>query len=358
MAKIDLICRYLKARQGINENAGVLADYIENQKNIDAVVLDMDKLEASKRILNGFSDMTFCLVNVNNHLILMFPEEERQKYMDIQLELMSGDVIDEYKKFTYSEATAAKDFLQAANVTYQSTIDGDGRIKFLVPRQYAYIMEQAMNTIREEVQTKVGKDYYNAQNVCYMNAINQLSQAINYDGVSFIGKEGGTDGVRIDDKGAVYINTKGTGRFISRNSSRFEHELLKLILNDLNGINSPVKAFYGEFAEEITKGMTKESIKTPALTKNKSLDILRLDSMPDIEHIGKMINDIDNYDEEKRGALRAIIRMRLCRDQKLKDLQEYKQSKQDKTEYLNIHSENVDKFKSFDMQNRREPNER
>lgn len=358
MAKIDLICRYLKARQDINENAGILADYIENQKNIDAVVLDMDKLETSKRILNGFSDMTFCLVNVNNHLILMFPEEERQKYMDIKLELMSGDVIDEYKKFTYSEANAAKDFLQAANVMYRSTIDSDGRIKFLVPRQYAYVMDQAMKTIREEVQTKIGADYYNAQNVCYMNAINQLSQAIDYDGVSFIGKEGGTDGVRIDDKGAVYINTKGTGRFISRNSSKFEHELLKLILNDLNGTNSPVKAFYGEFAEEITKGMTKENIKTHALTKNQALEILGLDDIPDIDHIGKMINDIDDYNEERRGALRTLIRMRLCRDQKLKDLQEYKQNKQDKTEYLKIHSENINKFRNFDIQNRRDINER
>ena len=131
MEKIDLVCRYLKARQSISKNAGVLADYIENKKNVDAVELDMKNLDSSKNILSNLSDMTFYLMEINEHLILIFPEEEREKYMNIQLELMSGDVIDEYRRFTYSEANAAKDFLQAANVTYRSSIDSDGRISGL-----------------------------------------------------------------------------------------------------------------------------------------------------------------------------------------------------------------------------------
>lgn len=360
MEKIDLVCRYLKARQSISKNAGVLADYIENKKNIDAVELDMKNLDSSKNILSNLSDMTFYLMEINEHLILIFPEEEREKYMNIQLELMSGDVIDEYRKFTYSEANAAKDFLQAADVTYRSSIDSDGRIKFMVPRKYSDVMENAIRTIQDEVKTKEGMDYYNVQNICYMNAIHQLSQAVSYDGVSFIGKEGGTDGVRIDNECAIYANTKGTGKIIFRDSPQFEQELQKIVLNELNGTTSPVKAFYGDFAEEITKDITKKSAKEPAMTKKDVLSILALNDIPDIEAIGKMINDIDKYDDEKKRAVRVLVRMSVCRMQKQKDLQKYKQRKPDRDRYLNIHSDNIKKFEHFDVyrQNRRETDER
>ena len=46
MEKIDLVCRYLKARQSISKNAGVLADYIENKKNINDLLIIFESLKS------------------------------------------------------------------------------------------------------------------------------------------------------------------------------------------------------------------------------------------------------------------------------------------------------------------------
>ena len=58
--------------------------------------------------------------------------------------------------------------------------------------------------------------------------------------------------------------------------------------------------------------------------------------------------------------MRVLVRMSVCRMQKQKDLQKYKQRKPDRDRYLSIHSDNIKKFENFDVyrQNRRETDER
>ena len=105
-----LLYRYLKSREDINENAGVLADLLLNKCKIDAVVLDAGAVPFTKPILQS-TELTYCMMNVNGCPILIYPSEERQKYMEVQPLLEFGGEAVAYPGFTYSEFKAAEEIM-------------------------------------------------------------------------------------------------------------------------------------------------------------------------------------------------------------------------------------------------------
>jgi len=68
MSNIDIMKRFLAARQNIDANAKALYQCLEYQRDdIDAVVLDMDNLSSIKTILES-SELSYYLLDIENVL--------------------------------------------------------------------------------------------------------------------------------------------------------------------------------------------------------------------------------------------------------------------------------------------------
>ena len=81
MSNIDIMKRFLAARQNIDANAKALYQCLEYQRDdIDAVVLDMDNLSSIKTILES-SELSYYLLDIENridgektnNLVLIYP---------------------------------------------------------------------------------------------------------------------------------------------------------------------------------------------------------------------------------------------------------------------------------------------
>lgn len=352
MSNIDIMKRFLAARQNIDANAKALYQCLEYQRDdIDAVVLDMDNLSSIKTILES-SELSYYLLDIENridgektnNLVLIYPNEQREIFFGLQDELSFGGRIVEYKDFSYSESMAMKDFLKAADVKYIASADNDGKIKFMASEKDEEIIAAALRNVQDEI--PVNEDYFISKNICWGHAIEQASNVINYDGgPAFIGREGGTGGIKLDEYGAVVMTTKGS-RFISRNSKDFDRKVVNAILNDIDGASAPVKVFYGDIVNDIAGDMTRRAAKenVKIMTKKQALSELELESLPDFLEIGKMLEDVDGYSEQKKEALYSLTRMVICREQTLEDIKEYKVSKADKQKYMEMHEEKVNAF--------------
>ena len=349
---IYIMKRFLAARQNIDANAKALYQCLEYQRDdIDAVVLDMDNLSSIKTILES-SELSYYLLDIENridgektnNLVLIYPNEQREIFFGLQDELSFGGRIVEYKDFSYSESMAMKDFLKAADVKYIASADNDGKIKFMASEKDEEIIAAALRNVQDEIPGN--EDYFISKNICWGHAIEQASNVINYDGgPAFIGREGGTGGIKLDEYGAVVMTTKGS-RFISRNSKDFDRKVVNAILNDIDGASAPVNVFYGDIVNDIAGDMTRRAAKenVKIMTKKQALSELELESLPDFLEIGKMHEDVDGYSEQKKEALYSLTRMVICREQTLEDIKEYKVSKADKQKYMEMHEEKVNAF--------------
>ena len=352
MSNIDIMKRFLAARQNIDANAKALYQCLEYQRDdIDAVVLDMDNIASIKAILES-SELSYYLLDIEsridgektNNLVLIYPNEQREIFFGLQDELSFGGRVVEYKDFSYSESVAMKDFLKAADVRYLASSDSDGKIKFMVSEKDKETAAEALRNVQDEVPGN--EDYFISKNICWGHAIEQASNVINYDGgPAFIGREGGTGGIKLDEYGAVVMTTKGS-RFVSRNSKDFDRKVVNAILNDIDGASAPVKVFYGDIVNDIASDMTRRAAKenVKIMTKKQALSELELESLPDFLEIGKMLEDVDGYSEQKKEALYSLARMVICREQTLEDIKEYKVSKADKQKYMEMHEEKVNAF--------------
>ena len=129
-----------------------------------------------------------------------------------------------------------------------------------------------------------------------------------------------------------------------RSDKDFKEKVINAVLQDLNGENTPVKAFFGDFADIISNDMKKQDIDKPALTLKDALEILQLDGLPSVDELDEMFGNIDEYEADEKRAFYAIARMVMCRTQKLDGFDEYKLSKAEKSTYSALHQEYVDKF--------------
>lgn len=351
MATTDILYRYFKARQEVNENghAETLAQCIHYNRGVDAVVLDMKDKGLAQKILKE-TDINDAfdswLLDIAGNLVLIYPREQREKYMEIQPHLVLGEKLVQYGGFSHSEAKGMIDFLKEAGVDYKQSIGEDGRISFLLAENKEYIFKNAMDTIKQEETTEVGKKHFVSQNLYWRYAINQASKALNHDGVVFLGSEAGTRGIRVDKNGAISMNPLKKGRFIPKNDPDYERKVLSEILNTMNGKEFPVKVFYGELADVMSKDMTRKSLRESPLMlkKREALDILNLSDIPSVDEIGKMVNNLEDYGDRERKAIYSLMRMRVCRDYKIEDIQAYKMSKKDKQDYKQMHEQHIKQF--------------
>lgn len=346
MSKENVVCRFLKSRAEIDKNAGALAMLIEADRGIDAVELDMNKMDSQKQIL-AVSDLSYCLLNINNHLILLYPGDEREKYMNIKDELQFNGQIMKYSGVTYAEADSIKDFLMQAGVKYKIHSDSDRHIHFLISKEDSKVMDRAVNAVRKEIESEPGKKYLMGKNLCWANAITQVSKALSGSEPSYIGTEGGTNGISINEDGAVVMRTQGNGEFISKLDPNFKQKVQDIVINEFKGGTTPIKAIYGDYAKEITYGMSQYDIRKKAMTKNEAMNELNLNSFPSIESLSKMTEQ--DLEGKKKEALYALIRMSLCRSIKLEGFDELKMSKSEKIAYENMHQSNLNGFKKRDI---------
>ena len=196
MSNIDIMKRFLAARQNIDKNAQRLYQCLEYQRcDIDAVVLDIDNIGSIKAILES-SELSYYLLNIEsrvdgkktNNLVLIYPNEQREIFFELQDELSFGGRIFGYKGFSYSESVAMKDFLKAADVKYLASSDSDGKIKFIVSEKDKEAITEALRNVQDEIPGN--EDYFISKNICWEHAIEQASNVINYDGgPAFIGRE-------------------------------------------------------------------------------------------------------------------------------------------------------------------------
>ena len=349
MSSIDLIYRYLKAREKINDTYGALAAIIEVNKDengisgIEAVEIDKPDVKRTQSILD-YTSLNSCFLNIDDRFVLLYSAIEREKYMQIQPFLAYGDKLIEYPGMTYSEASEMKEFMDVAGVKYKSKIDSDGKVGFIVAKDDEEMTKEMIKAISEEQNTEEGYKYFVSKNICWANAINQASIAISGNFTTYIGKEGGSGGIVIREDGAVLMTPNKSGEFIPRSDKDFKEKVINAVLQDLNGENTPVKAFFGDFADIISNDMKKQDIDKPALTLKDALEILQLDGLPSVDELDEMFGNIDEYEADEKRAFYAIARMVMCRTQKLDGFDEYKLSKAEKSTYSALHQEYVDKF--------------
>ena len=354
MSSIDLIYRYLKAREKINDTYGALAAIIEANKDenvisgIDAVEIDKPDVKRTQSLLD-YTSLNSCFLNIDDRFILLYPAIEHEKYMQIQPFLAYGDKLIEYPGMTYSEASEMKEFMDVAGVKYKSKIDSDGKVGFIVAKDDEEMTKEMIKAISEEQSTEEGYKYFVSKNICWANAINQASIAISGSFTTYIGKEGGSGGIVIREDGAVLMTPNKPGEFIPRSDKDFKEKVINAVLQDLNGENTPVKAFFGDFADIISNDMKKHDIDKPALTLKNALEILQLDSLPSVDELDEMFDNIDEHEADEKRAFYAIARMVMCRNQKLDGFDEYKLSKAEKSTYSALHQKYVDKFTNAEL---------
>lgn len=341
MSSTDIMLRYLKSREIADENAGLLASLIEADRGIDAVELDSKKLAETKNILE-YSKLSYCLVNVDSHLLLLYPEEQRRLYKDIQPQLELGGKYTEITGFTYSEAVSARDLLQAGEIPYRMTTDSKGLVSFAVSEKYGDAVKSAADTVMREVEEF--QEHFISRNLCWQNAVAQVSRAVEYEGTVFIGSEGGSSGIRTDSRGATVYAAKEESRFIPRHDADFNKKVLSAALNELNGYDAPVKAFYGEFADLMTSDMAQNRSGTVPMTKSEALDTLGLNEIPDINECADFYEELDSLNKKQETAFYTLLRMSMCRAQKLEDLTEHKSGRKAESLYQDAHEENIEEF--------------
>lgn len=331
----DLIYRFLKARANINKNADILTTCIEADRSIDAVELDGDGLKNQQLILDS-AELSYYMLNINNHIVLLYPSEERDKYMSIKNMLKFHENMAEYTGFSYAEADVIKDLLNHSKVPYQVCAGDDMQITFLIPETSSAIMEHSMNALEHELSTDIGRKYLMAKNICWANTIGNVSKALDFTGVSYIGSEGGTRGIRIDSDGAVVIKQNGKSDFISRLDPAFSIKVINAALYDLNGGITPIKRISGGLAEEITYGMTKENILKKPISKRDAIKKLGLKELPDIKTLAELKEK--PLTEEKQLAVYALMRMVICRSMQIEEAKDLKTTKGEREEYLYMHN--------------------
>lgn len=340
-----LLYRYLKSREDVNENAGVLADMLLNECKIDAVVLDAGTVPFTKPILQS-TELTYCMMNMNGCPILIYPSEERQKYMEVQPLLEFGGEAVAYPGFTYSEFKAAEEIMGLAGVKYRASFDEEGRTTFLLSKKQEPAMQHAIQAIQSEEQTEIGQKYYCSKNILWGHAVHQTALAFHYGGVSLLASEAGTAAVRLDEFGAAFLTPKGPKTIIRKEDSKYKQKVIRLVLDGLNGVNAPVKAFHGDLAVLLSADMElgKTDKDERAMTKKEALQVMQMQELPmSEEEWNKFIDLADNanYEGEKEKAYYAILRMVSCRMQKVDGLDRYKMDKDEKQAYRSMHEETL-----------------
>ncbi len=336
MTNEDLIYRFLKSRSKVNKNADILTDCIKSNRGIDAVELDNDCLKNQQDILNS-SNLSYYLLNINNHIVLLYPEEERDKYMSIRDMLMFHDNMKEYIGFSYAEADVIKDVLDMQNIEYKVSAEKNMEINFLISEKDSIIMDKAIDVLVKELETDIGNKYLTAKNLCWANSIGHASKAIDFTGVSYIGSEGGANGMRIDSDGVIVSTQKGKHDFISRKDPNFSIKVINSVLYDLNGKSHPVKRISGKLAEELTHSMMLNNVTN--YSKDRALKKLGLNKFPDLNILSEM-KDKDLPEDEKE-AVYALIRMSICRQISIEEMKDIKITKADEKDYLHMHKLNI-----------------
>lgn len=345
LSNMQLIKRFLKARADVNKNAKIISDAIDANRDIDAVIMDKQKLESNKHVLD-YSGLSYYILNINDNIVLLYPGEERQRYNNIRQDLQLGSNYVEYAGISYSEAEALKDFLDAGRVEYNVKMNDNMMIQFMIPQRYEDEMNLALSKLQSEIQSEIGKKYLLGKNYCFANTITQLSKCFDYQGDIYIGTEGGTSGIHINEDGAVLIQTGASGDFISKLDPDFENKVTDIVMNELKGDITPIKAFYGDFAKDISYGMSQFDIKKQAITKTEAMSILKLTSFPSLDTLSKM-KESDKYSGKEKDALYALIRISLCRQTNLEDYKEFKLTKAEKIAYENMHANNIEEIEAY-----------
>lgn len=336
--------RFLKARASVSEDAGTLADLIKSNRDIDAVILDEKSVDFAKDRINDCQDLTSYMISIDNKTLLLYPQEQRELYEDIRRLMLFEGAISEYGDFTYSEAKVISDYLQNADIRYQVKNHNDG-ISISVSEFNEDVIEKAIDFLKKEVDTEVGKNYLISANICWKNSLNCISVMLNYDGTSFVGREGGTDGIKLDKKGAVMFTSKNIGRFIPRHDPDFEKKVIDFVLNDLNGKIKPVKPVYGELAEILTEDLSPDTIKQyKGMSSKEALEVFNLPKIPDIEMLEDMSQKCNKNDKKQQHALHTLMRMNICRNMKLEDIKDVEISKDALRAYNELHEKYVNKF--------------
>lgn len=359
MEQTDIIYRFLKSREYVDKNAGVLAEVIINGRNVDAVVLESNDYKTAKNLLENYSDITYGIIEVNGNILLLYPEEERDKYMNLRDMIILGGDIAEFSRFSYSEAKALTDYLKEGNIDYIISSNAK-RISIIVSRQDKDDVNDAINHVIDELRTEEGQKYFTAINMCFKHAINCAVTGFSYNGPVFIGREGGSGGVKLDKDIAILIPPKGKCKMISKYDRHFEDTVINFILNDLNGLETPVKQFFGDFADLITEDITNGNY--DSMPASEAAKILGVNGVPSIEQVASLLQEHESEykrNEQKNHAIHTLMRMSACRSLKIEDIKDIGLKKEDKKAYKCLHEKNIRAFTGHDIKDKeRGSNER
>ncbi len=307
---------------------------------LDAVRFDMKDSDFLQDIL-PYSGLIYYLANVNNNLILIYPNEQRQKYVEIQPLIDFKDDIAEFAGFSYAEALAAKDFLQAADVQYTVNTNNDGQVKFSIPKCKEPVMESVIKAILSEEQTSEGRQYFESKNLYWLRTIDQAKKIITSNRPHFIGSEGGSKWMYVNRNAACIFDGTNLAH-IARDDYDFKRTVMTSMLYELGGERAAIKVFSDDLAEMMFgNGIVSD------ITKNEALDVLGLSAIPDISRNADVVSEwLDKKDKNKKEteSFYTIFRMSACRSISNDDVKSYKMTKKCKEFYKQMHEKNIGMF--------------
>lgn len=350
----EILYRYLKSVEPVDKNAKILSKIIKANRNIDAVLLkDNNKIDDTKILLKS-ANLSFCLLNIEDSLVLIYPSEQREQYLAIQKELELGNKYIETTPLTYSEKEALKDFLNAKNIQFKLLMQSSD-IKIAVEEKYKKDLNNAVKLLNKEKDSPEGLKYLQSKNLYWYHMLQVFENIHNTEISVFIGSEAGVSGIKIDKEKAVIINSAKRPQVIYRYDSLFDRKVLDCMINDLNGTKTPVKLFTGIQADFLSADIN-ENYK--GLTSSSATELLEVKNINKLspKDIDNLLNEINEFPADKQRAVYIAMRKRACQDLKFEEINKYKLTKQEKELYKNMHQNNIEMFVDQGKEKEREDN--
>lgn len=273
----DALVRFLRSRAEINKMSGALANMIKDDRGVDAALIPEKHFEHMAD-LSDKTGLIHAMFKIGESIVLCYPSEEREKYMEIREEVLSGGKRLLYSDLSYSEMKAAVDMIKAASFNFHVKLQTNGKFEILGQNSDKEEMDQIISMVNKEKCSDSGKQVELYRDTVFAHAINQISYALASSVPVVIGSENGSATLLLSPKGALLTDDKGKQQFFPRDKDDFEKLFTKSILKDLGGDRAPIKIFGGKLAEKLSENM-------PSMTLKDALKELCMERIPSIEKL-------------------------------------------------------------------------
>lgn len=332
------LVRFLRSRSTTNKMAGVIANMIRENRSVDAVAVPEQYRD---HMLGLFQQIEFdhVLFRIGDDLILCYPHEDREKYMDIREEILSEGPRPVYAGFDYSDMRSAVDMMKAIPLNYRVSKQGEFHFSISVANREEEEMQQIIDMVQSENHSPEGEKIRIYQNALFEHAVNQIATAMAIQGTVLMGSEHGQAYMVLEQDGATVVDINGRKEFISRSKNDFEKEIMKKALTTLKCDMFPLKECHGDLAISLSKRMSNMSLKN-------ALNEMQLTEIPHISELDGVWEKSGNRNPEAFGV---VQRAAYFHSQIIDNLEVVHPSDKSFERYRDLHQRNVEAARNFSV---------